>query len=111
MSEEQKPIPMRTVQGPVEMAVASDVVPIYANAAAVHMTAEECMLMFGVRNPGEENKARAVTHIYLSLSHAKRLHQALGRVLQATEERFGPIELDPAGRAAADGEREDGESN
>ncbi|MBI5878492.1 MAG: DUF3467 domain-containing protein [Chloroflexi bacterium] len=98
MSEQQSPVPMSVSSGPLEFSLPDDVTTIYANAAAVTMSSEDCLIMFGVRSPSDPNKVSTKAHIYLTLSHAKRLQQALTRTVAAIEANLGPIEVDPAAR-------------
>lgn len=75
----------------------------YANICGVSFTEDDVLLHFAIKDH-DGATAHGVARVYLTVPHAKRLHQALGRLIERHEERFGPI------RAFVDGEAEPGQS-
>lgn len=67
----------------------------YANHVGITLTAEEVALTFALRNPEEAN-AEAVSIIYLSLPHMKRLARVLANSVEQYEQVFGTITEDAA---------------
>ncbi len=94
----------------VELATdeASSPIPTYyANAANAVCSAEELVIDFGFRNVSDATKVDPLARIVLSLYHAKRLSNLMGRMVASYEQSFGPIEPDPAKRLVADPDKKD----
>jgi hypothetical protein len=68
---------------------------LYINSVNVIGGPEEIILHMGVRNPDNPNDMTPVVSVATSLSHAKRLVEALNSQLALLEEAFGPIPLTP----------------
>jgi len=75
---------------------------VYSNVCNVAGTREEIILLFGVHQAWQ-SEVKDVTvqlqdRIILSPYAAKRLNLLLGRVLEAYESRYGPLQLEAQGQ-------------
>ncbi len=70
----------------------------YSNVVAVNISAEETILLFGLREHQNPDQANSVAKLYISPAHAKRLAKTLAGVIETYEETFGEIIADPLER-------------
>jgi hypothetical protein len=101
--------PMHDRMDPRPNATAADAAPnirwddsglrsLYSNVCNVTGTREEVILLFGVhqawRPDQKELTVQLQDRVILNPHAAKRLHQLLGRVIQAYEARYGALQSD-----------------
>ena len=95
MSEERKAPP--AAEGAAQPRLSVDEAGVstsYANFFLVSASADEVMLLFGIRSP-DGTRAKIEDRIALTPANAKRVLLALSQTLKRLEDTFGNIDLTP----------------
>jgi hypothetical protein len=75
----------------------------YTNLSRITITAEEAILLFGLRRLNSQNEGDGVAKIILSIPHAKRVMIVLAQLLKEHEIMFGEVKSDYTDRLTPEG--------
>ena len=83
---------MNEVQKQIQISIAPDHRPTYANSVKINVTDEEVMLQFALVRP-DEGRGQLVSEMVLSPKHAMRFQKALDETLKKHFTRHLPPEV------------------
>lgn len=93
---------MNEERGTVPMTAESAMLAAYATQCNISVTGEEVFLEFGQILSGKQ-QVQMVTRVCVSLSHAKRIKNALQRTIDEHELLFGKIPEEPIDKLTPEG--------
>jgi len=97
--ETEKPTAEENISNPKDQLVS------YSDFAKIGMTAEEFIIHFGLRSSEQAGDVDGVAKIYVSPTHAKRIYQSLGKIVENYELHFGEIKTNTEDRLTPEGKK------